>query len=101
MEILESFLDAMGNTPLVRLHRITRGVKPTILAKLEMLNPGGSVKDRIGVRMIEAAERAGLLKPGGTIVEPTAGNTGHGLAIAAAIRGYRCIFVTSDKTSQQ
>jgi cystathionine beta-synthase len=101
VEVLESFLDAMGNTPLVRLSRVTAGVKPTILAKLEMLNPGGSVKDRIGVRMIEAAEREGLLRPGGTIVEPTSGNTGHGLAIAAAIRGYRCIFVMPDKMSQE
>ncbi|HXJ65047.1 MAG TPA: cystathionine beta-synthase [Actinomycetota bacterium] len=101
MEFLDSFLDAVGNTPLVRLRRVTQGVKPTILAKLEMLNPGGSVKDRIGTRMIEAAERAGLLKPGGTIVEPTSGNTGHGLAIAAAIKGYRCIFVMPDKMSQE
>ena len=101
MEVLETFLDAMGNTPLVRLHRVASGVKPTILAKLEMLNPGGSVKDRIGLRMIEAAEREGKLKPGGTIVEPTSGNTGHGLAIAAAIRGYRCIFVMPDKMSQE
>ncbi len=101
MEALDTFLDAMGDTPLVRLHTVTRGVRPTVLAKLEMLNPGGSVKDRIGIRMIEAAERAGLLKPGGTIVEPTSGNTGHGLAIAAAIRGYKCIFVMPDKMSQE
>jgi cystathionine beta-synthase len=101
MKVLDTFLDATGNTPLVRLHRITRGIRPTILAKLEMLNPGGSVKDRIGLRMIETAEREGLLKPGGTIVEPTSGNTGHGLAIAAAIRGYRCIFVMPDKMSQE
>jgi cystathionine beta-synthase len=101
VKVLESFLDAMGNTPLVRLSRVTAGVKPTILAKLEMLNPGGSVKDRIGLRMIEAAEREGLLRSGGTIVEPTSGNTGHGLAIAAAIRGYRCIFVMPDKMSQE
>jgi cystathionine beta-synthase len=86
---------------MVRLQRVTLGVRPTILAKLEMLNPGGSVKDRIGLRMIEAAERAGKLKPGGTIIEPTSGNTGHGLAIAAAIRGYRCIFVMPDKMSQE
>jgi cystathionine beta-synthase len=99
--VLDSFLDAMGNTPLVRLRAVARGVKPTILAKLEMLNPGSSVKDRIGLRMIEAAEREGLLKPGGTIVEPTSGNTGHGLAIAAAVRGYRCIFVMPDKMSQE
>ena len=101
MEVLDNFLDAVGETPLVRLHSVTRGVKPTILAKLEMLNPGGSVKDRIGLRMIEAAERAGLLKAGGTIVEPTSGNTGHGLAIAAAIRGYKCIFVMPDKMSAE
>jgi cystathionine beta-synthase len=101
MQVLDTFLDAMGDTPLVRLHSVTRGVRPTVLAKLEMLNPGGSVKDRIGIRMIEAAERDGLLKPGGTIVEPTSGNTGHGLAIAAAIRGYKCIFVMPDKMSQE
>src|SRR5881296_2404216 len=101
MEVLDTFLDAVGDTPMVRLHSITRGIQPTILAKLEMLNPGGSVKDRIGLRMIEAAEAAGLLKPGGTIVEPTSGNTGHGLAIAAAIKGYKCIFVMPDKMSQE
>ena len=101
MDVLDNFLDATGRTPLVRMGRVTRGVRPTILAKLEMLNPGGSVKDRIGLRMIDKAERAGLLKPGGTIVEPTSGNTGHGLAIAAAIRGYRCIFVMPDKMSQE
>jgi cystathionine beta-synthase len=101
VEVLENFLDAVGRTPLVRLRRTARGVKPTILAKLEMLNPGGSVKDRIGLRMIEAAERAGLLRAGGTIVEPTSGNTGHGLAIAAATKGYRCIFVMPDKMSQE
>ncbi|HET9310437.1 MAG TPA: pyridoxal-phosphate dependent enzyme, partial [Actinomycetota bacterium] len=101
MRVLESFLDAMGDTPLVRLRSVTRGLRPTMLAKLEMLNPGGSVKDRIGIRMIEAAEQEGKLRPGGTIVEPTSGNTGHGLAIAAAIRGYRCIFVMPDKMSQE
>ena len=90
-----------GEHPLVRLRSVSRGLRPTILAKVEMLNPGGSVKDRIGIRMIEAAERAGTLRPGGTIVEPTSGNTGHGLAIAAAIRGYRCIFVMPDKMSQE
>jgi cystathionine beta-synthase len=101
MRVMDTFLDAVGNTPLVRLRSVTRGVQPTILAKLEILNPGGSVKDRIGLRMIEAAERAGRLRPGGTIVEPTSGNTGHGLAIAAAIRGYKCIFVMPDKMSQE
>ena len=101
MEVLDSFLDAVGHTPLVRLGKVARGAPAVVLAKLEMLNPGGSVKDRIGLRMIEAAERAGLLRPGGTIVEPTSGNTGHGLAIAAAIRGYKCIFVMPDKMSQE
>ena len=104
MEYAESILELVGNTPLVRLSRVTRDLgtqdrQPLILGKLEMLNPGGSVKDRIGLPMIEAAERAGLLKPGGTIVEPTSGNTGHGLAIAAALKGYRCIFVMADKQS--
>jgi cystathionine beta-synthase len=101
VEAMDTFLDAVGRTPLVRLHSITRGIRPTVVAKLEMLNPGGSVKDRIGLRMIERAEREGLLKPGGTIIEPTSGNTGHGLAIAAAIRGYKCIFVMPDKMSQE
>ena len=84
MDVLDTVLDAVGDTPLVRLGKVARSVEPTVLAKLEMLNPGGSVKDRIGLRMIETAEREGRLKPGGTIVEPTSGNTGHGLAIAAA-----------------
>src|SRR5881394_1053692 len=101
MQVLDSFLDAMGDTPLVRLRAVTRGLGPTVLAKLEMLNPGGSVKDRIGIKMIEAAEREGKLRPGGTIVEPTSGNTGTGLAIAAALKGYRCIFVMPDKMSQE
>jgi cystathionine beta-synthase len=106
MQYAESILDLVGNTPLVRLTRITRELgaperQPLILAKLEALNPGGSVKDRIGLPMIEAAERAGLLKPGGTIIEPTSGNTGHGLAIAAALKGYRCIFVMADKQSPE
>ncbi|HWE80875.1 MAG TPA: cystathionine beta-synthase [Gaiellaceae bacterium] len=96
-----SVLDLIGSTPVVRLDRISREVPGTILAKLEYLNPGGSVKDRIGVAMIEAAERDGLLKPGGTIVEPTSGNTGVGLAVAAALKGYRCIFVMPDKMSQE
>jgi cystathionine beta-synthase len=105
MRYAESILDLVGNTPLVRLTRIPErdlgplDAQPLILAKLETLNPGGSVKDRIGLPMIEAAERAGLLKPGGTIIEPTSGNTGHGLAIAAALKGYRCIFVMADKQS--
>src|ERR1700757_5412080 len=94
-------LDLVGNTPIVRLSRMSPDVPGTFLAKLEYLNPGGSVKDRIGLAMIEAAERDGKLKPGGTIVEPTSGNTGVGLAIAAALKGYRCIFVMPDKMSQE
>ncbi|MBV8597373.1 MAG: cystathionine beta-synthase [Actinobacteria bacterium] len=94
-------LDLVGSTPIVRLDRISRDVPGTLLAKLEYMNPGGSVKDRIGLAMIEAAERDGRLRPGGTIVEPTSGNTGVGLAIAAAIKGYRCIFVMPDKMSQE
>jgi cystathionine beta-synthase len=92
---------AVGRTPLVALDRLAADVRPRIVAKLEHMNPGGSVKDRIAVPMIEAAERAGLLKPGGTIVEPTSGNTGVGLAQAAAARGYRCIFVMADKQSEE
>jgi len=94
-------LDLVGNTPIVRLSRISEGLSATLLAKLEYMNPGGSNKDRIGLAMIEAAEREGKLKPGGTIVEPTSGNTGVGLAIAAALKGYRCIFVMPDKMSQE
>ena len=106
MQYAESILDLVGETPLVRLTRVTRDLgpaerQPLVLAKLESLNPGGSVKDRIGLPMIEAAEQAGLLKPGGTIIEPTSGNTGHGLAIAAALKGYRCIFVMADKQSAE
>lgn len=92
--------DLIGGTPLVRLNRVTAGLKPTIMVKLESMNPGGSVKDRIGLAMIEDAERTGQLKPGGTIVEATAGNTGVGLAISAVAKGYRCIFVMPDKMSQ-
>jgi cystathionine beta-synthase len=101
VQVLGSILEAIGHTPLVRLPRITAGLAPTILAKVETLNPGGSVKDRIGLRMIEDAERRGLLKPGGTIIEPTSGNTGHALAIAAALKGYRMIFVMADKQSPE
>ena len=96
-----SVLELVGKTPIVRLDAVGRGVGPKLLAKLEYLNPGGSVKDRIGLAMIEKAEREGKLKPGGTIVEPTSGNTGVGLAIAAAHKGYRCIFVMPDKMSQE
>jgi cystathionine beta-synthase len=94
-------LDLVGDTPLVRLQRVVPEGAGTVVAKLEYMSPGGSVKDRIGIKMIEAAEREGKLKPGGTIVEPTSGNTGTGLAIAAALKGYRCIFVMPDKMSRE
>jgi cystathionine beta-synthase len=100
-QIAESLLDLVGNTPLVRLGRVGRDLECDLVAKLEMLNPGGSVKDRPAIAMIDEAERQGLLKPGGTIVEPTSGNTGVGLAIVAAQRGYSCIFVMSDKMSDE
>ena len=99
MDYHENVLGLIGHTPLVKLSRLTKGVKPTVLAKMENLNPGFSVKDRIGISMIEAAEREGILKPGGTIVEATSGNTGIGLALAAAVKGYKCIFVMTDKAS--
>ena len=95
-------LEVIGNTPMVRINRITRGVvDATVLAKIETFNPGNSIKDRMAVRMIEDAEKAGLLKPGGTIIEGTSGNTGMGLAIAAVVKGYRCIFTTTDKQSKE
>ena len=100
MHYYESVLDLIGNTPLVRLRRVTEGIGATVLAKVEYLNPGGSVKDRIAVRMIDAAEASGALQPGGTIVEPTSGNTGIGLALVSQQRGYSCIFVCPDKVSQ-
>jgi cystathionine beta-synthase len=99
--ILPDITAAVGRTPLVALDRLASDVRPRIVAKLEHMNPGGSVKDRIALPMIEAAERAGLLRPGGVIVEPTSGNTGVGLAQAAAVKGYRCIFVMADKQSEE
>jgi len=99
MKYYENVLGLIGHTPLVKLNRLNKGLKPLVLAKMENLNPGFSVKDRIGISMIEAAEHEGKLKPGGTIVEATSGNTGIGLAIAAAIKGYKCIFVMTDKAS--
>ncbi len=104
MKYAESIIDLIGDTPLVRLTKVTKGIVPDpgplVLAKVEYVNPGGSVKDRIAVRMIDAAEHEGLLKPGGTIVEPTSGNTGVGLAMVAQQRGYKCIFVCPDKVSE-
>jgi cystathionine beta-synthase len=103
MDFFESVLDVVGNTPLIRLGTIERveGIEATLLAKVEYLNPGGSVKDRPAVKMLEVAEREGLLKPGGTVVEPTSGNTGAGLALAAAVKGYRCICVMPEKASKE
>ena len=97
MRFAESVVDLVGSTPLVRLSKVTDAVTATVLAKVEYLNPGGSVKDRIALRMIETAEATGALEPGGTIVEPTSGNTGVGLALVAQQRGYSCVFVCPDK----
>ncbi|MGW3562918.1 cystathionine beta-synthase [Streptomyces sp. NPDC000941] len=99
MQYYDSMIELVGNTPLVKLNSVTEGIRATVLAKVEYFNPGGSVKDRIAVRMIEAAERSGALQPGGTIVEPTSGNTGVGLAMVAQRKGYKCIFVCPDKVS--
>lgn len=100
-QIYDSILGTLGNTPLVRLNRLARGLRCQIVAKVEYFNPGSSVKDRIGLPIIEDAERNGLLKPGGTIVEATSGNTGVGLAIAATLKGYKCVFVMPDKMSEE
>jgi cystathionine beta-synthase len=101
-KICATILDAIGGTPMVRINRITSGViKGTVLAKIETFNPGNSIKDRMAIKMIEDAERAGLLKPGGTIIEGTSGNTGMGLAIGAVVKGYKCIFTTTDKQSKE
>jgi cystathionine beta-synthase len=96
-----NILETIGNTPLVRVNTITKDVKATVLAKIETTNPGNSIKDRMAVKMIEDAERDGKLKPGGTIIEGTSGNTGMGLAMAAIIKGYKCIFTTTDKQSKE
>ena len=100
-DIKDTILEAIGGTPLVRLGRMGAGLRPHLVAKVEALNPGGSIKDRVALGLIEAAERDGSLKPGGTIVEPTSGNTGTGLAIAARLKGYRVIAVMPDKMSKE
>jgi cystathionine beta-synthase len=100
MRYVDNVVELIGNTPLVRLRNVTQGIAATVLAKVEYFNPGGSVKDRIALRMIEEAEKAGLLRPGGTIVEPTSGNTGVGLALVAQLKGYKCVFVCPDKVSE-
>src|ERR671913_1597010 len=103
MDYFENVLEAVGNTPLIRMGRIERdeGIEATLLAKVEYLTPAGSVKDRPAVKMLEIAEKEGLLRLGGTVIEPTSGNTGAGLALAAAVKGYRCICVMPDKTSKE
>jgi cystathionine beta-synthase len=101
MKVANTILDAIGHTPLVRLNKVTAGVTSPIYAKVECMNPGGSIKDRVGAQMIAAAEKSGHLKPGGTIIEPTAGNTGVGIAMVAAVKGYKCICVLPDKMSEE
>ncbi len=100
-KICDSVLDTIGNTPLVRLNKVVAGIKATVYAKVETFNPGNSIKDRMALKMVEDAEKAGILKPGGTIIEGTSGNTGMGLAIAAIVKGYKCIFTTTDKQSKE
>ena len=100
MRYYDNVVELIGNTPLVRLRNVTEGISATVLAKIEYLNPGGSVKDRIALRMVEEAEKSGALQTGGTIVEPTSGNTGVGLALVAQLRGYKCVFVCPDKVSE-
>src|SRR6202790_3269820 len=99
--LCNNILEAIGRTPLVRLNRVNQGLKPQIFVKADYTNPGGSVKDRIGITMIDDAEKRGLLKPGGTIIEGTSGNTGMGLALVARVRGYKCVFTTTDKQSKE
>ena len=99
--IKESIIDAIGETPLVRLSRLGAGLRPQLVAKIEAMNPGGSIKDRVAVSLVEAAERDGRLRPGGTLIEPTSGNTGVGLAIVARLKGYRVIAVMPDKMSKE
>src|SRR3954470_1612444 len=101
MDIRNNILETIGNTPLIRLNKITRGIPCTVLAKVEYFNPGNSVKDRMALKMVEVAEQQGKLKPGGTIIEGTSGNTGMGLALAACVKGYKCIFTTTDKQSKE
>src|SRR6188474_3755870 len=101
MDIKNNILETIGNTPLIRLNRITKDIPATVLAKVDYFNPGNSIKDRMALKMVEVAEKEGKLKPGGTIIEGTSGNTGMGLALAAIVKGYKCIFVTTDKQSKE
>src|SRR5437762_2734584 len=100
MDFKKNILETIGNTPLVKLNKITKDIPATVLAKVEYFNPGNSIKDRMAVKMIEVAEQEGKLKPGGTIIECTSGNTGMGLALVGVVKGYKCIFATTDKQSQ-
>jgi len=101
MNIKNNILETIGNTPLIKLNKITQDLPGTILAKVDYFNPGNSIKDRMAIKMIEIAEQEGKLKPGGTIIECTSGNTGMGLALAAIVKGYKCIFTTTDKQSKE
>ncbi|HYG16439.1 MAG TPA: pyridoxal-phosphate dependent enzyme, partial [Bacteroidia bacterium] len=101
MQYCKNILETIGNTPLVKINNITKNIPAIVLAKVETFNPGNSIKDRMALKMIEDAEKSGALKPGGTIVEGTSGNTGMGLAIAAIIKGYKCVFTTTDKQSKE
>ena len=101
MNIKNNILETIGNTPLIKLNKITKDIPGTILAKVDYFNPGNSIKDRMAIKMVEVAEQEGLLKPGGTIIECTSGNTGMGLALAAIVKGYKCIFTTTDKQSKE
>ena len=100
MDIKNNILETIGNTPLIRLNSITRGLPCTVTAKVEYFNPGNSIKDRMALKMIEVAEKEGKLKPGGTIIECTSGNTGMGLALAASVKGYKCIFTSTDNVKK-
>ena len=99
--IYDNILETIGNTPLIKLNKVTQGIKGTVLGKMESFNPGNSTKDRMALKMVEDAEKSGALKPGGTIIECTSGNTGMGIALAACVKGYKCIFTTSDKQSKE
>ena len=101
MNYSQNILGTIGNTPMVKLNSIVKEIPATVLAKIEFFNPGNSIKDRMAIKMVEDAEKSGALKPGGTIIEGTSGNTGMGLAIAAIIKGYKCIFTTTDKQSKE
>jgi len=101
MDIKNNILETIGNTPLIRLNKVASHIEATVLAKVEYFNPGHSIKDRMALKMVEVEEQSGRLKPGGTIIECTSGNTGMGIALAAAVKGYKCIFTTSDKQSKE